>query len=95
MRPHLNSRRKRHVLALELLDQLKVVIPPLKIITININKQPDNFSKHISKDDGKHDECKDRIDAFNRIPWNYIPIGYRSHYTNAIIHNVDILILPG
>lgn len=95
MRPDKRRSLRPNILTLQLIDQLKMVMLPLIIVTKHINQQSQDLGHQIPQDDGDGDEDEDHEDAFYWIFGGDIPVGDGCDNCDAEVHDVGVHLRPG
>lgn len=84
-----------NILTLQLINQLKMVMFSLIIVTKHIDQQPQDLGHQIPQDDGDGDEDEDHEDALYWIFGGDVPVGYGCDHCDTEVHDVGVHLRPG
>ena len=68
--------------------------PPIVIVAKNIDQQSQDLGHNVPKDQSDRNQREDRINTLNRIFRRDITISYGSSDCYAVIHDIDVDLLP-
>ena len=91
---HLPESAIRYILFFKFVIQSKVVIPPIEIIRIDINEQPQHLTEKIPPKNRLSNESPNDKNTFKRIFRCNISISNRSDKGNSTVHDISVHSIP-